>query len=302
MILVAGGTGFVGGAIVRELAKRGKPVAALTRDPASASDRFPGLNVELRKGDVTDPASLPGALSGIEIVVGCQQFPNSPIENPGKGNTFEKVDAEGTEKLVSAARSAGINRYVYLSGAGAAPAGRHWFKAKWRAEAAVKDSGMTYTILRPSWVYGPEDNALNRFIRMASFSPIVPQIGDISKQQMQPVFVADVARVVADSLENPATDNRIFELGGPEVLSMKEVVATALKAAGRTRPIVAMPAGVMKIVASVLQYIPGRPLTPEAVDFITGDALGDSSELKQAIGFEPTPLREGLATYLGKGG
>jgi NADH dehydrogenase len=301
MILIAGGTGFVGSAIVRELAKRGKPVAALTRNPESALGRFPGLDVQLRKGDVTEPASLRGALPGIEAIVGCQQFPNSPIENPGKGYTFEAVDAQGTENLVSAAKAGGVNRYVYLSGAGAAPGGRHWFKAKWRAETAVMDSGMTYTILRPSWVYGPEDNALNRFIRMARFSPFVPQIGDIGKQQMQPVFVDDVARVVADSLDNAATENRIFELGGPEVLSMKEVVATALETAGRKRIILATPAGLMKLAASVLQFLPGRPLTPDAVDFITGDALGDSSDLKQAIGFEPTPLRQGLATYLGKG-
>jgi len=300
MILVSGGTGFVGGAIVRELAKRGKPVAALTRDPESARDRFPGFDVELRKGDVTDASTLTAALAGVDSVIGCQQFPNSPIENPGKGYTFENVDARGTENLVSAAKTAGVSRYVYLSGAGAAPGGRHWYKAKWRAESAVKDSGITYTILRPSWIYGPEDNALNRFIGMARFLPFVPQIGDIGKQRMQPVFVEDVARAVADSLESSATDNRIFEIGGPDVLSMEEVVATALEAAGRKRAIIAAPAGLMKLLATVLQFMPGRPLTPDAVDFITGDALGDSSELKQAIGFEPTPLRQGLATYLGK--
>lgn len=300
MILVAGGTGFVGGAIVRELARRGTQVAVLTRNADGACDRFPGLNVEFRHGDVTRPDTLAGALDGIDTVIGCQQFPNSPVEDTGKGYTFENVDARGTVNLVEAAKAAGVARYVYLSGSGAAPEGRHWFKAKWRAEKAVMDSGLAYTILRPSWVYGPEDNSLNRFVRMARFAPFVPQIGSIGAQRMQPVFVDDVARAVADCLENDAATNRTFEIGGPEVLSMKEVVKTALVAAGRQRPILAMPAGLMKVVASVLRFLPGRPLTPDAVDFITGDAVADPSELTAAIGFKPTALKEGLATYLGK--
>jgi NADH dehydrogenase len=211
------------------------------------------------------------------------------------------VDARGTENLVAAAREAGAGRFVYISGTGAAPEGRHWFRAKWRAEEAVRASGMTYTILRPSWVYGPEDKALNRFLGMARFLPVVPQIGDIANQKVQPVFVEDVARAVAESLTNPAADNRVFEIGGPDVLSMKEVVSTALEMAGNRRMLLAVPKGVMRLVASVLQYAPGRPLTPDAVDFITMNGLADPVEIEQALGLRMTPLREGLATYLRRG-
>jgi uncharacterized protein YbjT (DUF2867 family) len=299
MILVAGGTGFVGGGIVRELARRGRQVAVLTRR-ASHARRFPGLDVEFREGDVTLPESLGAAMQGVEAVVGCQQFPNSPIENPGKGYTFDKVDAEGTENLVRAAQAAGVKRYVYLSGAGAAPEGPHWFRAKWRAETAVRESGLTYTILRPSWVYGPEDKSLNKFLGMARFLPFVPLIGNAGKQRMQPVFIDDVGRAVADSLDNPAAANQTFELGGPEVMSMTDVVRTALQVAGRRRLLLSSPKPLMKLVASFLQFAPGRPLTPGAVDFITGDALGDPAAIQQKLGLRPTPLREGLATYLGK--
>ncbi len=299
MILVAGGTGFVGGGIVRELARRGKPVAVLTRSAAGAK-RSPGLDVEYREGDVTRPESLAAPMQGVEAVVGCQQFPDSPIENPGKSYTFEKVDAEGTENLVRAAKAAGVKRCVYLSGAGAAPEGPHWFRAKWRAETAVRESGLTYTILRPSWVYGPEDRSLNRFLSMSRFLPFVPLIGNVGKQRMQPVFVDDVGRAVAESLDNPAAANQIFELGGPEVMSMTEVVRAALQVAGRKRLLLSSPKAVMKLVASVLQFAPGRPLSPDAVDFITGDALGDSAAIQRALGLRLTPLREGLATYLGK--
>jgi NADH dehydrogenase len=288
----------VGAAIVRELARRGKPVAVLSRQPNPA--RFAGLNVEFRQGDVTQPETLTAAVQGIDAVVGCQQFPNSPIENPKKGYTFEKVDAEGTENLVRAAKRAEVPRFVYLSGAGAAPEGRHWFQAKWRAETAVKESGLTYTIIRPSWVYGPEDKSLNRFLKMSGFLPFVPLIGAAGKQQMQPVFVEDVARAVADTLETPAADNKIFELGGPQVMSMSDVVRTALQVSGRKRLLLPGPKPVMKLVASLLQFAPGRPLTPDAVDFITGDALGDPTAIEDALGFKVTPLREGLATYLGK--
>ena len=300
MIIVAGGTGFVGGGIVRELARRGAAVAVLTREARRAAGRFPGLSVEYREGDVRDPESLRGVMTGIETVIGCQQFPNSPIEDPKKGQTFEEVDAGGTENLVAAAKAAGVKRYVYLSGAGASPDGPHWFRAKWRAEEAVRGSGLTYTILRPPWVYGPEDQALNRFLSMSRFLPFVPLIGNVAKQRMQPVFIDDVAWAAAESVTNPAAAGQTFEVGGPEVMSMAEVVKTALEVAGRRRLLLPAPKAVMKAAASVLQRLPGRPLTPDAVEFICGEALGDPAEISAKLGLRPTPLREGLATYLGK--
>ena len=116
---------------------------------------------------------------------------------------------------------------------------------------------------------------------------------------MQPVFVDDVARSVAEAVDNSAADNRVFEIGGPEVLSMRDIVRTALEVSGRRRLLLSAPKGLMKLAATVLQLLPGRPLTPDAVEFITGDALADPSEVEQKLGIEMTPLREALATYLG---
>lgn len=300
MILVAGGTGFVGGGIVRELARRGKQFAVLTRDAARSADRFPGLAIEYREGDVREPSSLESAIAGVDAVIGTQQFPNSPIENPNRGHTFEEVDARGTENLLIAAKAAGAKRYVYLSAAGAAPEGYHWFRAKWRAEQAVRNSGLTYSILRPSWVYGPEDGALNRFLGMSRFQPFVPLIGAVGTQKMQPVFIEDVGRATAECLDNPAAANQTFEVGGPDIFSMSEVVKTALQVVGRRRLLLPAPKFAMKALASVVQLLPGRPLTPDAVDFITMDALADPTGISEKLGLTPTPLREGLATYLGK--
>lgn len=300
MILVAGGTGFVGAGIVRELRRRGQPVAVLTRDTSRAQARFPELQLQFREGDVRDPNTLEEALRGAETVIGCQQFPNSPIENPSRGYTFEEVDARGTENLVEAAKAAGVRRYVYLSGTGAAPDAKyHWFRAKWRAETAVRDSGINYTILRPSWIYGPEDKALNRFIGMSRFLPFVPLIGNASKQRLQPVFIDDIGSAVAEALIHPTADNQVFELGGPDVLTMKEIVQAALDAAARRRLLLAAPKPMMKRVASLLQFAPGRPLTPDSVEFITLDALADPTRAEHVLGMKMTPLREGLATYLG---
>ncbi len=299
MILVAGGTGFVGSGIVRELARRGHQIAVLTRDAAKARDRFPALHIDYRQADVRDAASIELAMTEVETVIGCQQFPNSPIENPKRGHTFEEIDAKGTQRLVQAASEAGVKRYIYISGAGASPdAAYHWFRAKWHAETALRESGIPYVIFRPSWVYGPEDKALNRFLGMARFLPFVPLIGAAAKQRLQPVFIDDVARAVAESLDNAAADSETFEIGGPQVLTMTEIVRTALQVTQQRRLLLCAPKVVMKAAAAVLQFIPGRPLTPDAVEFITMDALADPSEVERKLGLTMTPLREALGTYL----
>jgi NADH dehydrogenase len=149
MILVAGGTGFIGRMVVRELTRRGERVVVLSHRPERARSRFPGLDVEVRGGDARDPGSLRRAAEGADAVISAMQFPNYPVENPKKGYTFEEIDARGNERLVAAAQEAGARTYVYFSGAGAAPdAQKHWFRAKWQAEQAVIGSGLRYTVFR----------------------------------------------------------------------------------------------------------------------------------------------------------
>lgn len=300
MILVAGGTGFVGSAIVRELVRRGDEVAVLTRDAERAKERLGGV-AELREGDVRDSPALGAAMDGVKVVIATQQFAGFPMENQRSGRTFEEVDGKGTENLVAAAKAAGVGRFVYLSGAGAAPDAKfHWFRTKWRAEEAVRNSGMTYVVLRPSWVFGPEDAALNRFLNMSKFLPFVPLIGSPGQQRVQPAFIDDVAKIAAESVTNAAADDQTFEIGGPEVMTMSELTRVALEVAGRKRLLLATPAAIMKPVAFFAKFLPGPPLTPDGIDFITQDALGDPMEVQKALGVQMTPVREALATYLGK--
>lgn len=298
MILVAGGTGFLGRAIVRELARRGRPVAVMSHRPERARGRFPNLEVEVRQGDARDAGSLERAVQGIESVISTMQFPNFPIENKGKGYTFDEVDARGNERLVAAAKAAGVRDYVYLSGAGAAPdAPKHWFRAKWQAEQAIMASGLRWSIFRPSWVYGKEDNSLNRFVAFARRLPFVPVVGD-GKQRMQPVFVDDVCRCVVESIENTGAANRLFEIGGPAVMSMDEVLRTMLAVMGMKKPLLHAPAFLPKLAGALMSPLPTPPLSPDAVDFIIADALADNTNLVRVFGPKLTPLREGLATYL----
>lgn len=297
MILVSGGTGFVGSAIVRELLRRGERVAVLGRDAAKVRTKF-GDGVEAREGDVRDPQTLPAAMSGIDVVVNAVQFPNSPIENRRKGYTFEEVDLKGTRHQVDAAVSAGVRRFVYVSGVGAArESDRHWFRYKWEAEKYLRDSGLEWVVIRPTWVFGPDDVSLNRFVGFASKLPFVPMFGS-GEQEMQPVFIDDVGRVGADAALKAEAANTVFELGGPEVMSMNEVVKAALDVKGKRRPLLHQPAFVGKAMGRVLSVLPSPPLSADAIDFITEPAVADNSNLLEVLRPELTTLRAGLATYL----
>jgi len=305
MIVVAGGTGFIGRAIATELARRGAEVAVLSHR-GTAPLQLAGRQVEARVGDVGNEESLVAALKGAEAVVGAVQFKGFPNENKAKGLTFEEVDQHGTERLVAAAKGNGAKRYVYISGAGAAPNAKQvWFRAKWGAESAVRASGIRYTILRPSWVFGPRDNALNRYIAFVkSPLPVVPVIGS-GKQRLQPVFVEDVARAVADSLLGDAGENGVYEIGGPDVMSIDQVIRTVEEVMGKNKPLVHQPVALMKLLFSPKALVPALPipLSPSGLEFSTMDAVADNRALLAAFpGLHLTSLREGLQTYLGRGG
>lgn len=301
MILVAGGTGLIGGAVVRELARAGKPVAVLSHRPEQAARAFAGLSVKVRSGDARDAASLGPAVQGIETVISSMAFPNFPVENPKKGYTFAEVDARGNERLVAAAKEAGVKQYIYLSGAGAAADGRyHWLRSKWQAEEAIRASGLRYTIIRPSWVYGPEDKALNRFANFARMLPVMPVIGN-GKQRLQPVFLNDVVKAVTTSLDSEQAANQTFEIGGPDVMTMDEIIGVMLTVMGKKKPLLHAPASLFRLIGALMGIVPlpNRPLSPDAVTFITMDALADNRALQAALpALRLTPLREGLATYL----
>ncbi|HLI29338.1 MAG TPA: NAD(P)H-binding protein [Chloroflexota bacterium] len=297
-VLVSGGTGLVGAAIIDQLlrANRGHHVRCLTRRPERPSPW--GAAVPLVGGDVRDPASLRRALADTDCVIHCVQFPNHPVENPRKGLTYEAIDGQGTVNLVAACRDAGVRRVIYLSGAGVR-AGRAepWFRAKWRAEEAIRTSGLEYVILRPSWIYGPRDRSLNRFVAFVRYLPVVPVIGN-GQNRVQPIFVEDVGMVGARAVDEVAATNQVFELGGPQILTMDEVIRTIQRVLGRRQPLLHHPVGLVKLAARLLALLPDPPLTPSAIDFLLMEELVDPGPAQQTFALQFRSLEEGLRTYL----
>lgn len=294
MILVAGGTGFIGSHVVRSLVSEGYSVRVLSRSAQSAPDFGQSETVS---GDVTDSGSLALATKGCAAVVMAAQFTGHPVERPRKGFTYDAVDRAGTENLLAAAAETGVERFLYVSGAGVG-AGRseEWFVAKGKAEDAVRSSGLEWLILRPSWAYGPEDKALNRIARIARWSPVVPVLG-WNSQHVTPVFADDIGLAVAGAFANPDAWNSTYEIGGIDVMTMKEVVMTLLTVTGRRRLLVPVPKLLTKIVAWPISLLPKGFLSPRAVDFATGDAVVDNSRVVEQLGVKPRDLEKGLRSY-----
>jgi NADH dehydrogenase len=296
-IAVAGATGFVGGEIARELRRRGRRVIALSSRGEGARGQLPN-DIEMRVADVRDAGSVQQALEGVDELVISLAFPGLPVEQPKKGFTFDEVDAAGTERLVAAARDAGVGKVVYISGAGASHDARyHWFRAKARAEDAVRASDMAWTIIRPTWVFGPGDVSLNRFLGFARSLPFVPMT-NFGNQQLAPVYVRDVASLAADSLEQEAAVEQAFEIGGPETLSMRDILHRAMAVTGIRKPLFPAPAALVKLVSWPMRFLPNPPLSPAAVDFVNQPATVDVEPLLAAMPRTLTRLEDGLATYV----
>ncbi len=297
---VAGGTGFVGGEIARELRRRGRHVVVLSSRGESARGQLPD-DIEIRAADVREADGLRDALEGVDELVISLAFPGLPVEQPAKGYTFEAVDAAGTERLVEAARAAGTGSIVYISGAGAGhDAERGWFRAKARAEDAIRASGSAWTIIRPTWVFGPGDVSLNRFLGFARSLPFVP-LTNFGSQQLAPVYVGDVATLAADALEQETAGGRVFEIGGPETLSMREVLHRAMAVAGTRKLLLPAPAGLVKLGAWPMRFLPNPPLSPDAVDFVNQPATVDVEPLLATMPRTLTRLEDGLSRYVGPG-
>lgn len=302
-ILVTGGTGFIGQSVVNKLLTR-HDIRILARNALRTCEIFPTPTLKTIEGDVRDESSLRKAMEGVETVINCVQFPNHPVENRRKGYTYWQIDALGTERQVNVARTQGVRHFIYLSGAGTASDRKEsWFVAKWYAEEAIRKSGVPFTILRPSWVYGPKDRSLNRFASLAKFMPIITILGD-GKNRVQPIFVEDLAGLISEitSGSGPATSNPLgqtFDVGGPEEMTFRDVIETLLKVMGKKRRIVCIAKNLAKFGVQAVAFLSSPPITPEAIDFVTMDVRIETASLRRIFPhFKPRSLEEGLRGYL----
>ena len=286
MILVTGATGFIGTRVVHELRARDRQVRALVRSPARAGS-LANWDVELATGDVTDPASLRAAADG------CDEIVHLVSILTGSKADFERVMEQGTRNLVEAAAP---KRLVLMSAIGAdnpATAGIPYFESKREMERAVRESGFEFVILRPSFVFG-DGGALATFLRLARRTPVTPIIGE-GTSRIQPVWVDDVARAVAESLERPEAAGKTLELGGPEIVTWNDFWARLKKAAGLRRPSVHVPFSVMRVQAALLEKLPNPPLTRDQLRMLqAGDNVVTGEDAAGVLGLELVPLDEQL--------
>jgi len=295
-VAVAGGSGFIGRAIVRRLA--GIPatrVRLLTRDAERARRKFEApANVEFVSADVTNRDSLKPALAGVSAVVNTVQFDGYPIENPRRGLTFERVDYGGTVALSDAAKNAGVSHFIYISGAAADEnSSQSGFRAKGRAERAIRESGLSYTIFRPSLVYGAGDRVMNMLVNALSISPVMPVPGT-GQQKVQPVLVDDVAACVALALGGRGR-NGAFDVGGPALMTFDDLIRLVMEITGRHRLIIHVPEAIMRLAGAAAEMLPVALFSRDAASFLLADNAGDIKPLVEEFGIKLTPAREGLA-------
>jgi NADH dehydrogenase len=296
-IVVAGGTGFIGREIVARLLETGQDDVVVTSREPGRKDPWGG-RVEIVQAFASDPTSLGKAFARADVVVQVIQFPNHPVEDPSRGRTYLEVDGKGTTVAARVAKQMGVRRFVYLSGAGAGQdRPEAWFKAKDQAEAAIRASGLEYTFLRPSWIYGPGDRSMSRFVFFCRHLPVVPVIGD-GTTHVDPIYVKDVARCAAEAARRPDATDKAFDLGGPEHLTMDQILHTVQAVLRRRRPLLHHPAKLMKLLVLPMQVLPEPMLSPGAIDFILQEVALDPKPAGDYFGFAFKRLEDGLRDYL----
>jgi NADH dehydrogenase len=296
-IVVTGGTGFIGREIVDRLLEAGGDELVVTSRDPGRSDPWGG-RVELVQAFAGDPTSLGKAFARADVVVQAIQFPNHPVENAAKGRTYLEVDGKGTGIAVRVAQTMGVRRFVYLSGAGAGQGRQEpWFRAKDQAEAAIRESGLEFSLLRPSWIYGPRDRSMNRFVFFCRYLPVVPVIGD-GTTPVHPIYVKDVARCAAEAVKREDAKDKAFDLGGPERLTMDQILHAIQSVLRKRRLLLHHPARLMKRLVLPMQMLPEPLLSPGAIDFILQEVELDPKPAMEYFGFPFRRLEDGLRDYL----
>lgn len=297
VVTVFGGSGFIGRHLVQRLAQAGWTVRVAVRRPRRANFLKPCGDI----GQITpvaaalqDPASVAAAVAGADAVINLVGL----LYEGGK-QTFEACHYQGAKCVAEAAAAAGVGRFVQMSAIGAdRDAEADYARSKAAGEAAVREAFPGAVIIRPSIVFGPEDAFFNRFAMMAQLSPVLPLIGG-GKTLFQPVYVGDVADAMVKALADPTTAGKTYELGGPAVLSFKELLVMMLEQVRRKRLLIPVPFALAEMQGAFLQMLPVPPLTRDQVRLLRHDNIVTEGALTLAdLGIAPTALELVIPTYL----
>jgi uncharacterized protein YbjT (DUF2867 family) len=293
-VLVLGGSGFIGRYLINLLVARGVRVVV----PARRRDRAKHLIVlptcEVRQADVMDDRTLDRLVAEADAVINLVGILH------GTEQAFQKVHAELPRRLAAACVKHKVTRLIQMSAIGASPsAPSMYLRSRAAGEANVRTDALGWTIFRPSVVFGIEDHFLNTFAKLATFAPVLP-IG-CADAKFQPVWVEDVARAIANALDNEATLGKVYELAGPRIYTLRELVTFAAQASGHPRPVIALPDGLARLQARVMELLPGNTLlSPDNLDSMKVDSVASKQPFTPApeLGIGITPMEPEAALYL----
>jgi NADH dehydrogenase len=300
-VLVTGGTGFVGREICRQLRVAGHRVHLLARNPESPATREVAIHysAKVHPGNVLDAGSLRGACAGIDAVIHLVGI----ITELGD-QTFENVHIRGTRNVVFAAQDAKVSHFLHMSALGVRAGARsRYHQSKWAAEESVRHSSLGWSIFRPSIIYGPGDGFVNLFAKIIRFSPVVPIFGG-GKMKLQPVSVKSVGAAFVKAISEPRAIGETYDLCGPEVFTLGELVDQILGVMRRTRLKVYAPLGVARAQAALCESVFPRffrrppPFTRDQLIMLQEDNVGNGRAADKLFELKALSFREGIAAYL----
>jgi NADH dehydrogenase len=294
-ILVLGGSGFIGRYIVNLLVGRGRRVLVPSRRRDQAKHLIMLPTCDVVDANIHDEATLAKLVDGQDAVINLVGILH------GSQRDFELVNVELPQRVIAACKACGVRRYLHMSALGADPNGPSLYqRSNGTGEEAVRASTLDWTIFKPSVVFGAEDEFLNMFGKLAALFPVLPIGG--ANVRFQPVWVEDVAAAFVNSLDNEATFRKTYELAGPKIYTLRELVRFAARAAGHPRPVIALPDGIARLQAAVMEHLPGPTLlSRDNLDSMQRDNIASQQPYRPApeLGLHHlAPLEPEAALYL----
>jgi NADH dehydrogenase len=287
-IFLTGATGFVGRNLLKRLLDEGHAVRALRREsPGQQARVVQGFHQEgdfaYVPGDVVSGAGLDDGMHGCDAVIHLVGI----IVEKGS-NTFEAVHHIGTRNVVEAAKRVGIKRFVHMSALGVRADGvAEYQRSKWRGEEEVRRSGIPYCILRPSLIFGPGDGFVTQMMDMMKRAPLFRPVPGDGTPKFRPIFVEDVTFCFARALTEEGTTNQTIELGGPDELTLNQVLAEIARCAGISKPAIHIPMPLMFAGAALASILPTPPVTPDQLRMLREGSTCDIGPMRRIFNFEP---------------